>query len=455
MTRLTIPWRAGALALSGLLVFAAGCGVAAEPDDSPEPTVAPPVGTADAFGSLYGRVTTYDGDTYKGPLRWGNGEEAFWDHTFNGTKDVNPWAALTPVARLAEERRPVTVLGFRLPWDEPRVDLRRPFMARFGDIARIESRGDGMRGVLRDGARFDPQVRVTLKSGTAFDLDRLAASDFDDGVRMWDEARGVVDLAASEIRTIDLFAPDAPNDAADRLYGTVRTPQGDFTGFLQWDREEALGRDELVGSTAGGQRRLRFDAIRSIARSAGGGGVLVTTLDGPEIALSGTRQLGPTNRGIYVEDVRFGRVLVSWDAFERVDFRRGGPGPSYDDFSPGRPLAGRVTTRDGRRLAGRLVYDLDERETTETLDAPFGGVDYTIPFGDVASIAFPELDGETEHVTVTLVGGESLRLEPGGDLGGGDAGMLVLTDDPEHPEFVPWPDVARVDFDAEPAAPER
>jgi len=36
----------------------------------------------------------------------------------------------------------------------------------------------------------------------------------------------------------------------------------------------------------------------------------------------------------------------------------------------GRPLTGKVITRSGRRLAGRLVYDLDESETTETLDAP-------------------------------------------------------------------------------------
>ena len=447
MTYPTLIRRASALL--GLLAVA-GCGTPDEPDAPATPTAVPTAGAAGAFGSLYGRVTTYDGDTYEGPLRWGNGEEAFWDHTFNGTKDVNPWAGLPPVARLAEERRPATVLGFRLPWDEPRVDLRRPFMARFGDIARIEAVGDGVRGVLRDGAQFDPQVRVTLKSGTAFDLDRLAASDFDDGVRVWDEARGAVDLRPNEIRAIDLFAPDAPSGAADRLYGTVRTRQGDFTGFLQWDREEALGQDELVGTTAGGQRRLRFDAVRSIARDPSGDGVLVTTLDGPEIALSGTRPLGPTNRGIYVEDPRFGRVLVPWIAFERIDLGSGGPGPSYDDFAPGRPLAGRVTTRDGRRLDGRLVYDLDESETTETLDAPSQGVDYTVAFGDVASIAFPEPGADDGRVTVTLRGGETLRLDPEGDLGGGDAGMLVLTDDPEGADLVPWPDVARVDFDPTP-----
>jgi hypothetical protein len=95
----------------------------------------------------------------------------------------------------------------------------------------------------------------------------------------------------------------------------------------------------------------------------------VTLLDGREIVLSGTAKVGG-NRGVYVDDPRYGRVLVSWDAFERVDFSPGGSGPAYGDFPPGRPLTGSVTTRAGRRLAGRLVYDLDESETTETLDAP-------------------------------------------------------------------------------------
>jgi hypothetical protein len=71
----------------------------------------------------------------------------------------------------------------------------------------------------------------------------------------------------------------------------------------------------------------------------------------------------------------------SRDAFERVDFSPGGTGPAYDVSPPGHPLTGSVITRSGRHLVGRLVYDLDESETTETLDAPSQGVDYTIPFG--------------------------------------------------------------------------
>ena len=135
----------------------------------------------------------------------------------------------------------------------------------------------------------------------------------------------------------------------------------------------------------------------------------MTLLDGREIVLSGTREVGHGNRGIYVDDERYGRVLISWDAFERLDFSPGGTGPAYGDFPPGRPLTGSVITRSGRRLAGRLVYDLDERETTETLDAPSQGVDYTIPFRLIASIVRPRLEeGGAPRDRVTLHSDEEL-----------------------------------------------
>src|SRR6185295_9171580 len=185
---------------------------------------------------------------------------------------------------------------------------------------------------------------------------------------------------------------------------------------------------------------------------------LVTLLGGREVVLSGTGDVGHGNREIYVDDRRYGRVLISWDAFERVDFSPGGMGPAYGDFPPGRPLTGGVTTRAGRRLAGRLVYDLDESETTETLDAPSHGVDYTIPFGLIASIVPP---GRAERgarrakviLQVILHSGEELQLERTGDLGEGYAGMLIFVGGRQRPEYMPWTDVEQVDLDRPPVNP--
>jgi hypothetical protein len=144
-------------------------------------------------------------------------------------------------------------------------------------------------------------------------------------------------------------------------------------------------------------------------------------------------------------------VLVSWDAFERVDFSAGGSGPGYADFPAGDQLTGAVTTRDGRRLAGRLVYDLDESETTETLDAPLQGVDYTVPFGLIRTIAPASGDGAGARARVTLHHGEELLLDRTGDLGDGHAGVLIFAAGHQRPEYIRWADVARIDLDRPPA----
>jgi hypothetical protein len=376
-------------------------------------------------GVLYGRVIT-DRDTYEGRLRFGGDEEAFWGDYFNGVKAGNPWATHVP-----GKRPPIEIFGFEIPFTGNQTDLGRPVMVRFGDITRIEAGG-------RD-------LRVMLKSGTVFRLARFAADDFADGLRVWDRSRGVVDLDDEwPIRSIEFLPPARPEAAPDRLHGTVRTAHGNFTGFIQWDRKECVGSDELAGRTDNGEQlRLQFDAIRSIARRSADSS-LVRLRDGREIVLSGTREVGRGHRGIYVDDLRYGRVLVSWDAFDRIDFSAGGRGPAYTDFPPGRPLSGSVTTRAGRRFTGRLVYDLDESETTETLDAPSQGVDYTIPFGLVGSIV---VGLEAGGAKVTLQDGRELQLERAGDLGKGNAGLLIFVVGVERPEYVPWSDVGQISFD--------
>ncbi len=449
MTRATIARGAFAILLV-LLAVAAGYRALdrdVQPAATTSPAIAPstlpaaethPAAESDQ-GFLYGRISTVDGARYEGRLRFGGDQEAFWGDYFNGVKVENRWLAQVPPERLPRQSRPLEIFGIRIAERESPGDFGRPFMARFGEIARIEARGD--------------EVRVTLKSGALFDLDRFDASDFDDGVRVWDGRGGAVDLDSLRIRTIELLPAPSPGTAPWRLHGTVRTRQGDFTGFVAWNREDSVGTDELDGQTAEGELGLRFDGIRSIARRARDSS-LVTLLDGREIVLSDSAEVGHDNRGIYVADRRYGRVLISWDAFERVDFRplgQGGSGPAYGDFPPGSPLAGSVTTRAGRRLAGRLVYDLDESETTDTLDAPSQGVDYTIPFGRIASIVPPGRDDRgAQRARVTLRDGEELELERAGDLGQGNAGMLIFVDGRERPEYVLWTDVERIDFDRSP-----
>jgi len=438
MTRATIAGGAFATVLV-LLALAAGRR-ALEQDADPAAATSPAITPSTAApaaethqGFLYGRITTVDGATYEGRLRWGGDEEALWSNYFNGVKKGNAWVALAPRKQLPKERVSIRAFGKEIVgWDHV-MDLGRPFMARIGDIARIEPRG-------RD-------LQVILKSGTVFHLARFGADDLADGVRVWDDKGGFVDIGEWKIRTIEFLPTPRLGATASPLHGTVRTRAGDFTGLVQWNRKACIGADELEGNSTDGRRSLRFDTIRSIARRSPDGS-LVTLLDGSEIVLSGTSAVGRENGGIYVDDQRYGRVLISWDAFERVDFSPGGTGPAYGEYQPGRQLTGNVVTRSGRRLAGRLVFDLDESETTETLDAPSQGVDYTIPFSLIASI----VPGGPQRATVTLLSGEVLQLERSGDLGKWNAGMLIFLEGRERPEHVPWADVERVGLTAAPSS---
>ena len=402
--------------------------------EMPPAPVTPPGATVESRpGFIYGRITTEGGAVYEGRLRWRGDEETFWDDYFDGARDENQWAVYAPDG---QPKKRVELFGFRLG-DRDRDKLDRPFMARFGDIARVVAHN------IR-------QVQVTLKSGTMVVLDRFEAGDIDDGVRVWDSRRGVVDIDDGEISTIE-FLPTAPlAGAPTRLHGTVRTGQGDFTGFIQWHRRDSVGTDELDGRIDGREVRVRYDTIRSIARRPGDRqSILVTRVDGSEMVLSGTQEAGRGNRGVCVDDDRYGRVVIPWDSFERVEFSAAsGSGRAYGDFAPGRPLSGSVTTRHGRRLSGRLVYDFDESETVETLDGGSPDAEYSIPFGAVASILLPGRDaGDQQRSTVVLRNGEMLKLDRVGDLGPGNAGMLVFVDGREPPEYVPWTDVEKVDFD--------
>ena len=373
-------------------------------------------------GFIFGRVTTHEGAVLEGRLRWGEREEAFWNETFNGWRNENPWRAHVPAEDLVEER-PLEVFGLRLGTRTHEVDTERPFMARFGDIRRIDVRGR--------------RIIVTLKSGTAHTLDRYGADDIADGLRVWDLQRGVVEIDERGIRSVEFLRTPALGEPPRRLQGTVHTGQGSFTGFIQWDRMSGVGSDRLIGRTTEAEIGLRFDEIRSIVKEREGT-LAVTLRDGTELALSGAA----AERGLFVSDPRFGRVLVSWEDLESIDLAGGVSGPAYDDFPPGLPLTGHVRTRAGERLAGRIVFDLDESETTETLDAPRGGVNYSLFFGLITSIK-----PEEHHSLVTLHSGEELELESAGDLGPENAGVLVFVDGGRQAEYVRWKDVAAITLD--------
>ncbi len=377
-------------------------------------------------GFLYGRLTTRDGTTYEGRLRWDD-EEAFWGDFFNSSKEDNPWVDEAPRFGQRRPRHEIEVFG--IPIGSFSHDLEnRQFVSRFGDIAKIEPHtGD--------------EVTVTLKDGTVFELEG-GSNDVEDEVRVWDKSLGEVSVDWRRIRSIVFMpAPARVQGSEPRLYGKVKTRDGVFTGFVQWDQEECVGSDELDGETRDDDDvSLSMATIRAIEKRSHGSST-VTLHDGRTLVLSGTNDVDDDNRGIYVDDPRYGRVLIEWRAFERVDFSAGGSGPGYGAYRSGGKLTGMVTTDDGRKLVGRLVYDLDESQTTEMLDGHRRDVQYSIPFALIASV-----QPQSEAARVTLRSGEELLLEDTTDVSDDNAGMLVFEPKRPKPTYVRWDEVARVDF---------
>jgi hypothetical protein len=394
-------------------------------DDTPAENAHP----TSSEGFIYGTVDTRTGKSYTGVLRWSD-EEAFWDDIFHSAKVELPYR------EYAEEPQedPDTTWWERMV-QKVGGDLgvtmhSRVIAVRFGNLEKIEVTGSN-------------DAVLTLRNGTQIEVSGYA-NDVGATIHARDAEYGLIEIPWKKIETIS-FAP-TPADAdtgATRLHGTVATKSGDFTGFIQWDSEEALSTDLLDGDTEDGRTSLEMGRIRSIERR-NSRSAQVALFDGEELVLSGTNDVNDDIRGIHVEDPRYGRVEIPWDEFQRVDFDPpGGSGRGYADFAPIEHLSGVVTTRNGDRLTGRLVFDLDEEWSWEMLDGESFDLVYTLPFEMVASVE-PKNRSQT---LVRLRSGEELRLENSHDVDRENDGVLVMGGPEKEPILVPWREITNISFD--------
>ena len=391
------------------------------------PLSAGSVGSVEPDGFLYGTVHTDGGRRYTGVLRWG-GEEAFWDDLFNSAKTELPSMDRLPEDR--RRRREIRVLGLRISYDWDEEGFGRQFIARFGDLREIRTRGGD-------------EVDVVMKNGTTYRLDG-GSNDIGAEILVQDPDAGAVEIEWKKIdRIVFAAAPASFRPEVRRLQGEVVTEEGAFRGFVQWDSQECLATDKLDGESEDGKLSLEMGRIRSIEKR-GRNGAGVELKDGRKFDLRGTNDVDSSIRGIFVEDERHGRVKVSWDAFRRVDFSEGAAtGRGYADYKPATPLRGTLTGRDGKTWKGRMVFDLDESESWEMLNGDRHGVEYNIPFERIRSIE-PLHD---DRCSVTLRNGREVTLEESHDVTEANAGVLVKPDGSGSEEYVSWDQIRRIDFE--------
>jgi hypothetical protein len=383
---------------------------------------------ADTDGFLYGRVTTTTDSTYTGILRWDD-EEAFWDDLFNSGKVELPfYKDFGPEQRRG---RTIQILGreFKVNWGD--WSSSRHFVVRFGDIDRLEVLGS-------------EEANVHLRGGEVARVKGLA-NDVSATIEVQDATLGTVKVPWRKLETVQFLpTPKDVKPVGFRLAGTVRTSQGEFEGFVQWDKQECLSVDKLDGDDDGIRVSLDMGQIASIERK-GSRASVVTLRDGRTMTLSGTNDVDDDNRGILVEDRRFGKVEIPWRAFERVDFREAGSsGAGYGEFGAWGELRGTVKDDSGRTYTGRVVFDLDEAYGWEMLDGHDDEIAYSIPFGMISRVE-PQAG---DSARVTLRGGQTLTLGGTQDVSDANDGILVLQPGNEDEGvLVPWDELASLELD--------
>ncbi len=376
-----------------------------------------------ADGFLHGTIETSSGNSYRGLIRWGT-EEAFWDDLFNSTKRELPY--------LDRQSRNDRRGRIKLPWGTVRYNWNdsRQFIARFGDISEIHpQRGDRLEVVMRGGATFE------LDGGS---------NDVGARITVEDAALGTIKLEWKTIEKITFSAtPSDVRPPAYRLYGKLIAGRDTFEGFIQWDSQESLSIDKLDGDTRDGDLSIEMGKIRRIEKRSSRSS-RVELKDGRSLVLEGSNDVNSSIRGILVEDPRFGRVKVSWDAFESVEFiDHASSGRGYGDYGEVRTLRGKISDYDGKGYAGVLVYDLDESYSFELLNGEKDEVEYLIPFEMIRTIR----PGRRDESTVTLRSGLELRLSDSQDVSESNAGVVVVRDETGREVYLPWRDIERVDFE--------
>lgn len=393
-------------------------------------------------GYMYGKITTFDDDVYEGQIRWGK-EEAYWTDMFNASKIGNDnidYLSDDDLEKLSDQKDDGngSSWGKWSEWISGRKgghynmedNLVHQFSCQFGEIKQIDlSRWKKVEVILKD----DSRIRV---SGDGY-------NDIGTEVIVYDNEKGKVELDWSELLLVEFM--DTPNNfepaTGSALYGTVETHHGDFTGLIQWDKDERVATDILDGSTKQRKRKIEFGDIRSIEKFGKGCDVLLK--NERDVFLYGSNDVNSENRGIIVSNKDFGRVVIEWSDFDRVTFHDEVKTevPSYADFKAPEPISGTVTTKNGKSIRGKIVYDLDEQYGFEILNGDQGKMEFQIPFRNVHKIT-PKRRDES---IVQLKSNQELILEDSQDITSKNEGLLIF-ESADSPIYVSWRDIEEIVF---------
>ena len=386
---------------------------------------------------IYGKVTTFLGDTYEGQIRWGN-EEAFWTDRFNANKEYNhniDFLSDDEIIQLKKEKKQLKRQEWRtlddsyIRNDKSEYAFLHQFSCQFGEIKTIKM------------TRWQ-KVELQLRDGSKVTVSGKGTNDIDTPISIYDKKKGLVEIEWMEIDKVEfLKEPNQFKSAiGDPLYGTVYTSEGAYSGTIEWNTAVRVTSDELNGEQKTGNFKASFAKIRVIQPHRAGS--LVTMENGERIYVFGTNDVNSKNRGIIVTNDEIGHINVDWSNFERVEFRpKKKNGKGYGQFKKPREISGTVKTKEGKSLKGKIVFDLDEQYDYEVLNGGSGKMFYEIPFRNIKRI-LPHSDS---NCMVELKSKKQIQLRDSQDVSFKNEGLLVFQDS-TNPIYVSWREVEEVVF---------
>ncbi len=369
-------------------------------------------------GEIYGKIYTVDNDVLEGFIRWDK-NEASWTDVFDGLKDREPIRKSRARAdRRDEYDHTIRIFGiaiYRESGDGTGIfdSDQAQSGIRFGQIKSITPDGDDA-------------VLLLLKSGERVEF-RNGSTDFGKGLRgviIDDKKEGPTELYWEDIDKVELEeAPNVESKFGKRLYGKVTTRRGnDFAGFVAWDIDEVYNTDILDGRDRHRSRKIDFADIKSIERNSSRSSMVVLK-DGREMRLEDSNDIDSDNRGICISDPNLGRINISWDEFDIIEFQDASAEMPYSAFNGGRKIHGTVYTEAGEKYTGNIKWDDDEESTWELLNGDYEDVDMAVEFGEIKSIE--KISSRTSQVT--LKDGRTFRLKGSNDVDSGNRGIFIDT----------------------------
>jgi hypothetical protein len=384
---------------------------------------------------LYGSVTTIEGKTYEGPIRWGD-EEVFLSDLFNSEKTSNPYLKYLNKSNFKTNYKSSSRsnngdwLNVSINTKRNNTDyLGRKFQCRFGDIKSITITGR-------------TSVNLELKSEKYVNLNG-GSNDVNTRISILDNELGLLSFNWNKIDIINFFRPTkkTSDSFGQGIYGKLTTTQGVFTGFVQWDHDERLLDDKLDGKSSDGDLKIPFKKIKTITKLDNN--CLIKLISGRELKLYGTNDVNSSNKGIIMNLPNIGRADFHWKHFISFEILDEVAPESLCDtsFPDSKRLYGKIITKSDEEVEGIIVYDLDEAMDSELLNGYNDDIKFSIPFRNIESIK----PMANDYAAVVLKSGEKLFLGDQTDVSYKNAGILIFSSSEEFNIFK-WDELKEILF---------